>query len=89
MKLKAMTLAEHPEEGSIPETITVEMTAREAVYIGKLLDKQNGLDAEEVISGGDAESTEIYNCLTGEVANRFFDNGLDDWAQVVSRGSDR
>jgi hypothetical protein len=85
MKLKAITLTEHETEGVIPETITVEMTARELVFLAKTLGKQNGNVAETLLPGGTAESAEIYDCLTGDVANRFFDSGVEDWARVVAK----
>lgn len=85
MKLKNIALTEHETEGAVPETITVEMTARELVFLAKTLGKQNGNAAEALLPGGTAECVEIYDCLTGDVANRFFDGGVDDWAQVVAK----
>lgn len=85
MKLKSIALTEHDVEGSVPETVTVELTAREAAFLAKLTGKQRGVDANAVMAGGDVESSAIYACLAYEVANRFFEDGVDDWVKAVKK----
>lgn len=83
MKLEKMTFTQHEEEGAIPETITITLTAREIVWLGALLGRQNHTMIEEVLPGFQEENSEIYHGITGDVANRFFDEGLGDWIRVV------
>lgn len=84
MKLNAITYTEHPEEGAIPEKIQVTMTARELVYLARLAGAQNDIQAEATLIGGRVESRDVYACLRG-VAVSHFEDGLDDWARVLSR----
>jgi len=63
MELKNITLAE-----GMPKSITVEMSIEEAVWIAIIAGKQRG----------ESPHSEIYGCLTGELFNRFWDDGVDD-----------
>jgi hypothetical protein len=84
MKLNAITYTEHPEEGAVPATIQVTLTARELVYLARITGAQNGSQAAIVMDGGQVENRAVYACLSG-VANSHFDAGLDDWARMLSR----
>lgn len=84
MKLKRVDYTEHETEGSVPETITVELTAREAVYIGRLLGSQSGNMADLVLDEGHIENRAVYATLSG-IAAAHFENGLDDWARTAAR----
>lgn len=84
MKLKRIDYSEHEIEGSIPETITVELTAREAVYIARLLGQHSHLMADVVMDGGHVENYAIHSVLSG-VANAHFECGVDDWVRVVAK----
>lgn len=83
MKLKRIDYTEHETEGPVPETITVELTDRELVYIARLAGGQSSMMADLVLDNGHIESSAIYATLSG-VANAHFDAGLDDWAQAVT-----
>jgi hypothetical protein len=85
MKLKALTLTEDGTGGAMPETITVEMTAREMVLLAYTLSAQSDDVADSLLEGASVEGREIYSCLTGDVANRFFENGIIDMARVVAQ----
>lgn len=68
-----------PEDGdTAPTQVTVRMTLAEAVYVTKVLGAMNGIQAEQVMPGGAHASNEIYSCLTGELFNRFWEDGVDD-----------
>ena len=70
MKLNKMTFTEAVDAGEVyatPETVTVTMSIKEAIWIAKLAGKQ---------VGGDGTSSSIYSCLTGEVFNRWWDDGV-------------
>jgi len=85
MKLKALTLTDDGTGGATPETITVEMTVRELVLLAYTMQIQSNDTANSLLKGGSAESREIYSCLTGDVANRFFENGIDDMAKAAEK----
>jgi hypothetical protein len=66
-----------------PETITVELTHDEAVFLALFLGKQNGIEEEAVMPGGARLGGEIYDGLTGGVFNRFYEDGVTDAAKTV------
>jgi hypothetical protein len=84
VKLKRIDYTDHVTEGDIPETVTFELTAREAVYIGRLVAGQPGTMADGVLDNGHVENRAVYLALS-EVANGHFEAGMDDWARVVAR----
>lgn len=80
MKVKAITLVESPGievtgtySEVIPDTITVELTLAELTAIASMLGSVTGYGTR-VLAG---TTTDIYHALTGDVLNRFFDDGLD------------
>jgi hypothetical protein len=67
-----------------PSKVLFEMSIIEAVYLTKLIGDQNGLDAERTLPGhGQAVNSEIYGSLTGELFNRFYDDGVDDAVRLL------
>ena len=62
----------------LPETVLVRMTRDEALYLAKLTGVQSRDEAESVLTGGDLLNTEVYDSLTGELFNRFYDGGVDE-----------
>jgi hypothetical protein len=82
MKLNAMTFTEHEVEGAIPESITVTMTPREMVFVMRMFSGMNDFHADAVLSGGRAEMSAIYACLSSVVAGQFED--LDEMIRVVA-----
>jgi len=62
MKLQKIEL----DDDEYPESITVQMTLDEAVWIGLLAGKQRG----------SSPHNGIHSCLIGNLFNRFFDNGI-------------
>lgn len=82
MKLKKMTFTEHEVEGTVPESITVEMTPREMAFVMRMLGGMNDFRADAVLSGGRAELRDIYACLNSVVAGQFED--LDEMVRVVA-----
>jgi hypothetical protein len=81
MKVKRIDL----DDDENPETITVELTHDEAVFLALFLGKQNGVEEEAVMPGGSRLGGEIYDGLTGGVFNRFYEDGVADAAKAVGK----
>jgi hypothetical protein len=64
-----------------PETVTVEFTRDEAVFLALFLGKQNGTEEDAVMPGGARLAGEIYGGLTGGVFNRFYEDGVAEAAR--------
>lgn len=81
MQLDAMSFRQTPR-GAVPDTVTVTLTAREVILLGKM----NGLSEDQLGELGLAaftnECTNIYRCVEFEVASRFA-NGLEDMERAV------
>jgi hypothetical protein len=67
MKLENIRFSDG-ENGAEPEKITVTMTLPEAIWMAKIAGKQRD---ESPHSG-------IYDCLIGDVFNRYWDDGVDE-----------
>ena len=67
MEVEAMTLS-----GGTPKTVTVTMTIEEAVAIAALFGKLNHYALDKLGLGGE----NVYDCLVGDVINRYWDGGL-------------
>ena len=65
------------DQGSV-ESIVVRMSLDEALYLAKLTGGQNGVSAEAVLTGGAGLNAEVYASLTGELFNRFYEDGVAD-----------
>ncbi len=72
MKLKAIEFREG-EDGSIPAEITVTMTLAEAYAIARVFGGFNQLEYDK----RELPVTDIYGPLTGDVFNRYWDDGVD------------
>jgi hypothetical protein len=64
------------DEGALTHVV-VRMTAQEAAYLARVIGARNGIVSNETMPGGDSINSEIYLALTGELFNRFYDDGLD------------
>jgi hypothetical protein len=73
MKLKEITFTDDQEGDAVPLTITVTMSVEEALWVAIVSGKQKG---ESPHSG-------IYNCLTSDVFNRYWDDGVSDAAKYM------
>lgn len=74
MRLESITFAEHPEQGALPATVTVEMTVEEAMWAAQLSGKQRG----------ESPHNGVFDCLIGDVFNRYWDDGIDGALRVFS-----
>lgn len=74
MKIRQINLG----DDELPETIVVEMSLSEAIFVGKLVGNTNDPEAETVKPGGKDDAYEVYSALTGGVFNRFWDGGVED-----------
>ena len=72
MELKEITFSPDLDGEAVPETVTVKMTVKEALWLAIVAGEQRGVSPH---SG-------IYNCLTGDVFNRYWDDGVDDAKQT-------
>ncbi|MGX1129876.1 uncharacterized protein (AIM24 family) [Streptomyces glaucescens] len=79
MKVKRIDL----DDEEMPESVTVELTHDEAVYLAVMLGKQNGAEAEQVMRGGGKLGGAIYDGLTGSLFNRFYEDGVDGAAAAM------
>lgn len=62
-----------------PDAITVTMSVAEAAFITTLLGRMNDLEQDNVIAGGAHAGRGIYDCLTGDLFNRYWDDGVDGY----------
>lgn len=65
-------------DDDMPETITAELTAREAAFLAKLTGRMSHSDAEAAVPGFSAESSRVHACLVGDLFNRYYEDGVDD-----------
>lgn len=73
MKIRNITL----DDEETPETVTVEMTLAEAVWIAAAAGVQT--PTNQVIES-------IYSALAGGLFNRYFDDGVNEAQEVVGLG---
>lgn len=59
-----------------PEEIVVRLTRNEAAYLALLTGKQSGHTSAEIMPGGDGLNSEVYEALTGEFFNRYYEDGV-------------
>ena len=65
-------------EDGRPTTLMVSMSIEEAAAIGKVFGQMSPAGFEERFPNLPNETgSEIYDCLIGEVFNRFWDDGVD------------
>jgi hypothetical protein len=56
---------------------TVELTEREAALIARMIGPTNHRQRDEIQSDGGEVGSDIWDALTGEVFNRFYEAGID------------
>jgi hypothetical protein len=71
MKLNSMTFQQNDGIAD-PATVTVTMSIEEALWIAQVAGKQRG---------GSPHRT-IYDCLVGDLFNRYWEDGVKDAARV-------
>jgi hypothetical protein len=80
MKLRAIEFTETPD-GALPGSVTVTMTLNEVVAIAEIFGKLNGYAHAKLALPNDNES--IYDVLVGDVINRYWESGTDEFGLVV------
>lgn len=84
MILKALKMN---KKGTAPKTVTITMTIDEAGSIAKVFGEFSPLKFGEKFPHIDPSiSGEIYDCLTGDVFNRFWDDGVNGWMRGEEPG---
>lgn len=59
--------------------VTVRMSAEEAALIAIFTGKNTLSSAEEVMAGGSPASTALYQTLVGNVFNKLYSGGVEEW----------
>jgi hypothetical protein len=72
----------------LPSGIDAHLTCDEALYLTLLLGKVNYVQAEELMTGGGRAVAGLYECLTGALFNRFYDDGVNDAAFIHTRATE-
>lgn len=73
MKIRSIQL----DDDEMPQAVTVELTLREALFIGLAIGVNNDPPAEKILSGGAEECSSVYQGLTGGLFNRFWHDGIE------------
>jgi len=71
------------DDEEMPESVTLELTHDEAVFLAVCLGRLNGEQEEEILKGGSVLGSALYHGLAGGVFNRFYEDGVEDAAQAV------
>lgn len=71
-----------------PKKVTVEMTVDEAGIVAVMLGKLSWQQVHDVAPGRESDSSEVYDCLTGEFFNKYWDDGVNGWLRGVKPGSE-
>lgn len=72
MKIRNIAL----DADEVPETISVDMSVREAALIVRLIGSHSDTQLADTQAGGPATAGEIYGALTGAFFNRFWEDGV-------------
>lgn len=72
MELKKIELASDEEGDVYPSKITVDMDIKEAIWIASVAGKCRGASPH----------SRIYDCLVGDLINRYWDDGVDDARRI-------
>lgn len=78
MKLRRIDL----DDDELPLSVTVQMSADEALYLALLLGKQTGNMQEETLPGG--ASLDLFSCLSF-VMNSFYEGGVREAREAYMR----
>lgn len=62
-----------------PKTITVELSLNEAGYLALLTGRNSWDSNREFYPAYAGEGSEIYDCLSGEIFNTHWDDGVNGW----------
>lgn len=73
MRLKTIEL---DDEGRAPTSVTVVITHDEALFLAMALGRMTGAGSDELMTGGAVLSQELYACLTGDLFNVFYEDGV-------------
>jgi len=76
MKLKQINL----DDDGVPETVLVQMSHDEALYLALLAGRQTGDSSEGIMPGGNTHNTSAWNTLAGDLFNNYYDDGVDEAA---------
>ncbi len=68
MKLNRLTFSENGEGEAIPDTVSVTMAIQEALWVARVSGQQKG----------ESPHNGLYDCLVGDVFNRYWEGGVDD-----------
>jgi hypothetical protein len=63
----------------LPTEVTVKLTIEELAVIGRMTGRLSPITAEEVFPKAYEATSEMYDASVGEVFNRWWDGGIDDY----------
>jgi hypothetical protein len=72
------------DDDGMPESVTVVMTAREAAVIMTMIGKTSINDRMALFDGADQAAKDIHSALLGDVADRFYEDGICDMARELN-----
>lgn len=75
MKLKSIQF----DDDSNPSLVLVEMTTAEAAYIARITGRHSPNSANEIMPGGAVLNSSIGDALVGDLFNRFYEDGYDEY----------
>jgi hypothetical protein len=64
-----------------PDLITAKLTRAELLYIGLTIGGHSGEASEKIMQGGSHIATDLYQSITGDLFNRYYDDGIDGAAR--------
>jgi hypothetical protein len=79
--VKAKQISLNDDE--MPESVLVELSHDEALYVALLLGRQNDHAANEVMPGGALAVNAVYDGLAGGLFNRFYHDGVREAAAAL------
>lgn len=65
-------------EDGLPERVTMTVSRAELLFIAVQNGRLNSMQANDLMTGGAVASTTLYESITGDVVNRYWDGGTTE-----------
>lgn len=66
------------DEDGLPKRVTLTLSRAEVLFIAVQNGRLNSIQADEMMVGGAVASTALYESITGDVINRYWDGGTEE-----------
>lgn len=86
MNVKTIELDDNDDDRIV--SVTVRLTLPEVVYLAKVTGQTTWAEREGVMPGGGKVGSAIYDCVTGGVLNRYYEDGVNDAVRDLAPGGD-